>query len=457
MNSKNDKIIVLDNNTAYLAVTQAAVTFSSSGMFAEPDAKPILVRVPGGKNYRGAVPWGAENDLPSQITAKVGKSPVLSSGMLFNITLGYGCGIVAGKWSNSEGKDVFTPVLDNAEINTFFEENDIQGYLLEQLTDMNFFYNVFPEIILNREKSPRIVQLSSKEASFSRWEEMSSKGIIENHFYSAYWNSSTKRADPVPTPVLSPYNPVRDLRVRMGLEKNDKGVLLAPKDYRFIIPLNFPTPGKSYYQKPYWYSVIESGWYDYAQKIPAFKNALMDNQMTIKYHVELSDDYFDKIFQAEGITRDEEKKARILKEYTDLNAFLTSTKNAGKSVISFVRYTPDGKELRRMKINVIENTFKGGEYIEDSEEASNILSYGIGVHPSLIGSSPGKSKTINGTEARELFIIKQAMLRPLRDRLLMPLYLVKNFNGWDPSISFDIPNMTLTTLDRGTGSEKVIS
>ena len=455
---KNEKIIILDNNTAYLAGTQAAVTFSSSGMFAEPDAKPVQVQVAGSnKTYRGAVPWGAENNMPSLIINKVGASPVLSSGMLFNISLGYGSGIVAGRWSTENGQEVFTPVKDNPEINTFFEENDIQGYLLEQLTDMNFFYNVFPEIILNRETTPRIVSLASKEAAFSRWEEMNTKGILENHFYSAYWNSSAKRAEPAVTPVLSTVNPVRDLRIRMGLEKNDKGVKQTPKDYRFIIPVNFPTPGRSYYQKPYWYSVIESGWYDYAQKIPEFKNALMDNQMTIKYHVELSEDYFDKIFQAEGITTDADKKARITKEYADLNNFLSKTKNTGKTVISFIRYSPEGKEIRRMKINVIENLFKGGEYLEDSEEASNILSYGIGVHPSLIGSSPGKSKTINGTEARELFIIKQSMLRPLRDRLLMPLYLIRNFNEWDKTISFDIPNITLTTLDQGTGSKKVIS
>jgi hypothetical protein len=377
--------------------------------------------------------------------------------MLFNIEMGYGCGIVAGRRTFEGGKEVFTPVYDNQEINTFFEENDIQMYLLEQLTDLNFFYNIFPEIILNTEDVPKIVMLSSKEASFSRWEEMNEMGIIENHFYSAYWSPNKPEYTDV-TPVLNRHRPLYDLRVRMGIEKDTKGNKVEkPANHRFIIPVSFPTPGRSYYQKPYWLSIIQSGWYDYAQKIPEFKNALMDNQMSIKYHVELSDDYFDNIFKLEGITTDEAKKNRIKKEYADLNKFLSGTKNTGKSVISFIRYSPDGKEMRRMKITVIENTAKGGEYLEDSEEASNIMSYGIGVHPSLIGSSPGKSKTINGTEARELFIIKQALLKPFRDRLLMPLYLIKNFNGWDKTISFEIPNMQLTTLDKGTGSQKVVS
>ncbi len=452
------EIIVLDTaGSAYLSGVKAAVTVTPAReMFAEPAVRPTPITIDG-KGFRGAIPWGNNNDLPAQIIEKVEASPVLSSGMLFNVEMGYGTGIVAGRWTVEGGKEVFTPVRDNKEVNTFFEENDIQMYLLEQLTDLNFFYNIFPEIILNTEEVPKIVMLCSKEASFSRWEEMNDMGIIENHFYSAYWSPNQPKFTDV-TPVLNRHRPLYDLRVRMGIEKDAKGnKVTKPTNHRFIIPVSFPTPGRSYYQKPYWLSIIQSGWYDYAQKIPEFKNALMDNQMSVKYHVELAHDYFDRIFTAEGITTDEAKKNRIKKEFADLNKFLSGVKNTGKSVISYVKYSPDGKEMRQMKITIIESAKQGGEYLDDSEEASNIMSYGIGVHPSLIGSSPGKSKTINGTEARELFIIKQALLKPFRDRLLMPLYLIKNFNGWDSSISFHIPNMELTTLDKGTGSQKVVS
>jgi hypothetical protein len=85
------------------------------------------------------------------------------------------------------------------------------------------------------------------------------------------------------------------------------------------------------------------------------------------------------------------------------------------------------------------------------------MSYALGVHPSLIGSAPGKAKTINGTEARELWIIKQALMKPIRDRLIQPLNLIKAINKWPENIFFAIPNLQLTTLDAGTGSEKVVS
>lgn len=459
------KIIILDNaGSAYLSGTKTAVTISSRSMIAEPDRDPISLIKKDPKTgketkYLGVVPWGEDNTFPQNVMESCKYSPQATSALLFLISLGYGDGIAYGRWQyNAKGQKEFIELFDEPKINEFFENNDIQGYLLEQITDMMWFYNIFPEIGLSPEK--KIVELHSKEASFSRWEKMNpDTGLIGHHFYSGKWQKAPASNEIEVTPVLNPHNPALDLKIRMGLIADPKTTKTVkdPKDYRFIIPTSFPTPGRSYYQKAYWLSVIDSGWLDYARKIPEFKNALMDNQMTIKYHVELSSDYFTEIFKSEGITEDEAKKSRIKKEYSDLDKFLSSTKNTGKSVISFVKYSADGKEMRRMKITAIENNFKGGEFIDDSEEASNMISYGFGVHQGIIGSSPGKNKTISGTEARELFIIKQALMKPFRDRILRPLYVIKQFNGWPADIHFEIPNMTLTTLDRGTGSEKVIS
>ena len=110
---------------------------------------------------------------------------------------------------------------------------------------------------------------------------------------------------------------------------------------------------------------------------------------------------------------------------------------------------PKGTPYPMIKIEVINAGKKeGGDYIEDSEEVSNIISYGMLVHPSLVGASPGKNKAINGTEARELFIMKQALLKPFRDRILRPFYLVKAINKWPADLHFVIPHLELTTLDK---------
>lgn len=226
----------------------------------------------------------------------------------------------------------------------------------------------------------------------------------------------------------------------------------------YVLHIGQPSPGKFYYQKAYWWSIFESHWFDFACAVPEFKMNLMKNQMVLKYHVEIRKNYFSDLFKSEGITNPEKQAARKKEFYQDLEDFLSGKENAGKNFVSEVDYGSAGKatENHDFKIIPIESFIKGGEYIEDSEEASNAICYAMGVHPSLQGASPGKNKTINGTEARELFTIKQSLMKPVRDLLVQPLRIVKAINKWPVDIDFVIPNILLTTLDKNTGAEKQI-
>lgn len=484
-----DRPIIFDGYTGFLPAHNAAVTVSkeSQEIFKSDIEEPIDLQVKRAK--RGVVPWGQDNNMPTLLMEKVYKSPVLTSGMLFNINMGFGDGIlpcyidydkdgqkkvfpykmkyneVTGAYQNEDPgnrprpKDKRLVEETYTEVTRFFRENDIAGWLLEACTDMNFFYNIFPELVFNLEDhgKRKIVELVHREAVFSRWEEMDPKtGRIEKHFYSTKWAKeaqSLTEEDIFVTDVLDYRRPVKHLKEVMKKEADERKKA-NQRINRWILPVNFPTPGRTYYQKPYWYSLIESGWYDQAVAIPEAKNALMEHGMDVKYHIELAHNYFEIIFKEENISDKEKRKDRVKKEYEDINQYLAGKKNKGKSVISIKRW--DGQsEYPAITITPIDNAYqKGGEFIADNEEASNILSYGIGVHPSLIGSSPGKNKTINGTEARELYLIKQIMTKPIRDRLLRPFYVIKEINEWDPDLEFTIPNIQLTTLDKNkTGTE----
>ena len=241
-------VMIFPNETAFMPSIQAAVMFSDSrDMFKTTSAD--LVTNPMGEKYGKVVRWGDDNDLPQLIIAKAEKSPDLSTGLLFNIQVGYGDGIVACRYQiDDKGKKTMVPVYDNEEINDFFERNDINGYLLEQLTDNKYFFNVFPEIILNQDvpESLKVVTLTSKEAAFSRWEEMDKEtGKIGHHFYSAYWDENAKKDQVVATPVLDFKRPIQDAMVRIGREKDSKGKAKDEKQYRYIVPVTFPTPGRT--------------------------------------------------------------------------------------------------------------------------------------------------------------------------------------------------------------------
>ena len=95
--------------------------------------------------------------------------------------------------------------------------------------------------------------------------------------------------------MLSHRNTARDLLIRVGREAGPDGTKKDTGQRRFIIPIKFPTPGRTYYQKPYWYSVIESGWFDIACNVPKAKKALLENSMVLSYQIFYEENYFKNI------------------------------------------------------------------------------------------------------------------------------------------------------------------
>jgi hypothetical protein len=459
----DDDSIIAHGEFAYLSGVKAAVitTADSTSLTAYPNIDPKTVNVDG-KSIE-YIPWGKSDDLPNQVLTKGSANPATSTGLEFNIQVAFGDGVTPCKREiDDKTKQVkWVPFFDNKDVNDFLENNDINGFLLEQMTDLKFFYNIFPELILSRDTNPskrKIVELNHKEAVFSRLSKMDKDGVIQYHLYNSQFGSNKVDEEPtIKTPLLNPKRPALDLKRRLGIEKDLDGKLHPELDaYRFVMSVPFPTPGRFYYQQPYWYSIFTSGWYDYACSIPSFKNAMMRNQMTVKYIVYVAEQYWTELFASEGITDKKKQNDRRKTEYDNIQKFLAGEENTGKAIVSKLKYLGD-KEQQYVRIVPVENASKGGEFIEDSEEASNIILFSLGVHSSLIGSFPSKGGTINGTEARELFTIKQALMKPIRDRLLRPLYVVKAINKWPEDIFFAIPNMQLTTLDKNTGAEKVIS
>ena len=177
--------------------------------------------------------------------------------------------------------------------------------------------------------------------------------------------------------------------------------------------------------------------------------------MALRHIVYNKEDFWGKLYADEKITNEADQAVRRETFLQDMNDFLAGEENAGKGFVSHFRYDRvKGFEDKDIIINTLDSFFKGGEYIEDSEEVSNTICYGMNVHPSIIGAAPGKGKSINGTEARELFIIEQALMKMFQEATLTPLYFAKAVNGWPEDIYFSVTNCQLTTLDKGTGATK---
>lgn len=418
----------------------AIFTEDTRKIFDYEDVKPKDIK----KGYRGYVPWGEDNEQPYLMLEKIRADEVMSSNMWFNVCTAYGRGFVV----TENGQPVATE-----EIKKFFRRNNMVKFWSEQFTDIkHFFFSVMVLIVDNEGK--KVVQIRHKEAINCRFETCDPKtGRIENIFFSN-WKDKPDEENTTAIPLLDEDDPITDLMVRMGKEPNPKtGKPEAPvKDRMFAIVNRIPTPGLKYYPFPYYASTFNSGWAALKAMIPIAKIAKMRNGMVIKYLVELHKDYFQKLFNSEQITDPVKRKARQIAEIENIKSFLSGVENQNKSWFSTYYIDPNGKEQKMVRIERVGGEKEGGDYIEDAEEAANIVSYAMAVHPSLIGSSPGKSKNINGTEARELFTMKQALEKLPRDISIIPFYVLNEFNGWD--LEYDIPDLMLTTLDQKTDAKE---
>jgi hypothetical protein len=422
-------------------VFAALLTQDTKRIFDYEDVKPQKCK----DGFRGFVPYGSNNEQPYEILEKIRDDEVMSSNMLFNVNTAYGRGLT---YKNSDG----SKVTDN-NIKKFFRRNNLAKFWLEQFTDLKHFYFSVYVIIMDREGS-KILKIRHKEAINCRFEECNDDGYIKNVFY-ANWKDRPNDEDIEAYPVLDFDDPVGDLLIRLGKEPDPETgkTKEQTKNRIFAIVNRIPTAGEKYYPFPHYCSTFNSGWYTLKQIIPAAKNAKMLNGMSIKYLIELHKDYFQRLFDQEKITDPEKRKERKTKEINNIKNFLSGVDNQDKSWISTYYVDPNKVEQPMIRITRIDKDKQGGDWIEDVEEATNIVSYAMSVHPSLIGSSPGKNKSINGTEARELFTMKQAMERAPRDIMIIPYSnLLNEVNGWD--LEFDIPDLMLTTLDQKTDAKE---
>jgi hypothetical protein len=424
----------------------ALFTTDSKRVFDYEDVRPVEVK----KGFRGYVPWGTDNEQPYLVLEKIRDDEVMSSNMWFNITCAYGRGFQA----TEDGEPVLSKNYKNEEVKKFFRRNNMIKFWAEQFTDIKHFQFSVLVVIVDAEGN-KIVQVRHKEAINCRFETCNDDGDIEHIFY-ADWKKNPKDEEVDAFPLLDLDDPVGDLMVRLGKEEDPTtGKKLATvKDRIFAIVNKIPTAGEKYYPFPYYAATFNSGWFDIKQMVPTAKKAKMRNGMFLRFIIYLHKDYFTKLYEAEKITDPKKKKERQTLEMNNIKNFLANEENAGKQWTSSYYIDPNGKEVNMVKIERIDKDKEGGDWIEDSEEAANIVSYAMGVHPSLIGSSPGANKSINGTEARELFTMKQALEKLPRDIMLQPFYMLNDVNGWN--LEFDIPDLMLTTLDQKTDA-KVVS
>ena len=420
------------------SVEDTTLLFDTAGGRIHP--KPV----PGMEGHR-YIPWGEDDKLPYHIQRLIGDCEVTAQNIHFNVLTCYGAGL---DWHDRKTGE---PVK-NVEIENFSQRNSLPSFLLEQMTDLKYYFFSVAIIILSRD-GKKINRIVHKDASYCRLQEADAKGIVRNIYY-ANWEETVRNGEVERIPLLDTSDPLGDLMRRMGREPGQDGrAATATRQRKFAILLRFPTVGNRYYPKPYYASIFRGGSYDEIKLISAAKRAKLRNYSSIKYLVRIDRDYWSRICREENITDPAMRKARIKKEKENIRDFLSDVENSDKVWISGCYVNPDKVEVKDVQIETLRREREGGDWMEDVQSAVNTVCYAFNIHPNLVGSVPGKTQTNNsGSDKRELFTMKQALEAAAHDILLQSLCVVSQYNGWGAKPAIDM--IMLTTLDKHRDAQR---
>ena len=381
--------------------------------------------------------WGPSNDDPQRVNDDIFNYPLMSGVLDKKVELLTSGGVRYGyvKVDPHTGAENYIAVHDPV-VEKFFSTSRIEEqYIPEAATDWYTYSNVFAE--LTRTKGGKIWGIGAQDAGDIRLGAMNSKANITKA-YMADWGGGAVETNADVLRALDPYYNVAEQFVGMS-------------DARAILPLRYLNRGRRYYGQTPWDGLRANGTVDIAKRIPKLKLLLLQNLMNLRYHIEVDERHWVTLY-GEGFKKlsPEDKMAKMDAYAMLLDKWLRKEGIGGAMTTSLLG-GPEGRSQESMvRINEKRFTVPEGAYIEDWQETDFITCRDMGLKPSLYGISPSKSGSSPGSGSEDRVARTNHVLGCRRDqnKILEPLYVVRDVNGWDPKYKFWFASYHADTLDR---------
>lgn len=420
-----------------------AASYSDTKRFTVPPEKENATQRPWAS-------WGKNNLLPLEMADDILNVGVLSAGLDAKSRIASGKGIMPFFLTgvDSEGKEVLETCFD-LEILDWLELNDMYNYCYASTYDRLSYSLNISQIMLNRART-KINRIKCTDVVTGRLEKRDNYGNINNLYLCHDWRThSTYNPDyHKKIPLLETGNELQDLIDRSS-------------GYEFAIYDRQLRNGVSYYGDPFWRSTKD--WIKIARKVPAMKLSMFENQMTIKYVVNIAAGYWKRIHPTWDTFTEEKKKGIIKDKMKEIDAFLCGVDNQYKSIISLSYIDPVTKEEQSdIKITVIDDKAKEGKGLPDGSAAVQEILFALSINPAFVGAAqPGATSTnAGGSNIRESYLTQIMQLEPERRMIQRVMNLVARFNGWSQRLNNDQRRLVfrhmsgiLTTLDTGKSTK----
>lgn len=308
----------------------------------------------------------------------------------------------------------------------------------------------FPELIPNVDGS-KIVGINTVNAMFGRYTEKAN-GVIPSVCVSGKWpDTPSATSDYSTVSLLDIYDPAIDL--------NRYKILKKTTGRTFMYPLRDEWSNNEYYPLPIWWSAYRAGWIGIANKIPTFLLKMYENQITIKWHIQIPYVYWEKRYPEHLYATKEARQQAIQSEMDNIEENLVSEQNASKALFTMFEMNPNGKIEEQWIITPLDSKNKADENLIASAAANSEILFSLMINPNVFGAGmPGGTYAGNqgGSNIREAFLVNIALAWLDRQNLLDPIELYLQYNGIQ-DVELRFRNTILTTLDTGAGTQKTLS
>jgi len=397
------------------------------------------------------VPWGTNNDFPTQVAKLIRKSTVGRAGLQLLTKYLYGQRLMTYKVVDydNNGQEVIKREKC-PEWDEIVNRSNFNMVRLGLMQDYAYYGINFPEFRMNGNKS-KIWAIDYHKASHCRLSPYIN-GVIPNIWVNGDWQSATQEN----SDKIAHIDSIRFYDQLESIKTNTT-------DFKYVMPQFWPDVLNDYYPVAYWDSSRESGWLDIVTSIPAYKKALFKNQMSLKYDVQIPMEYLEELYP-NFKSLEVDKQDEIIEDLIDeINDNLTGATNAQKALVSFFRTDRNtGKPVGGWVIKPIDDKMRSDAYLPDAAAGNSEILFSMLINPATMGQgNTGGDYTgganNGGSNIRESGLFMRSLLKADRDINMGIFNFVKAYHGLDPEIEIGVQDQVLTTLDTGAGSKKIVS
>ena len=392
--------------------------------------------------------WGDCNRYPDRALNIIGKTGVLSTGLNYKCRCCFGQGVLPMMLAgvDEKGKAIYEPFNDKEVLN-YLRGYSFRNYHTNAFRDLIKLGNCFPIFVFDQ-AGEKIVRVSAINARHCRLSIDKTKLVLFGNFAQTLPDDTAPVLD-----VLDESAPALHLQILKAQGKLKGGCIAFPRIRNYF-------SNNDFYAMPDWDTAWRSGWIEVAHKIPTFLKKAYKNAMSLMWHIQIPDTFWEVRFPKENYQSTKLREEAITKYLDEFEENLTSEENPAKSLITGFSLNENGKAEEKWVIERLENSIKAEDRLSTSAAANSEILFSLMVNPSVLGAGlpggPYSGNSGSGSNIREGLLVSLILNYIEKQQVLDPIELMFEFNGIH-DVELIYRNIILTTLDKGKSTEEKLA